>query len=100
MPPLDGQSHVVAPSAEQYLFAVLHDETEVFGTRAFPFVRDSMRAAAFTVGAERRVLTEAQCRVLKILHPETVAVLPTEDLWQRANHDPVIRTAVKERCGF
>lgn len=90
----------MTPTAEHYLYAVLNDDTEVFGTRAFPFVRDSIPGAAFNVGEQRRVVTAAQCKVMRVMHPEHVAALPTEDLWHQANEDPLIRSAVKERCGF
>lgn len=90
----------MTPQAENYVYALLPDGSEVFGTKAFPFFRNSVRAVVFSCDDRRQVLAETQCTVLRVLHPERVDGLPSERLWLSANDDAQIRAAVKERCGL
>ena len=90
----------LSTSTEELVFAVLRDGSEVFGRAAFPFRRNLEQGVACSVGDQRLVLRESECRILQVLRPEELATLPSGELWESANHDPLIRDAIKERCNL
>lgn len=88
---------MVTPHSSMFVYATYPDGTELFGVRAFRFRQAHVDAVAYDVDRERRVLTAEECR-FEVLDPEQSDRLPSESLWLQANHDPVLRRAIKERC--
>jgi hypothetical protein len=86
-------------SSSSFVFAQLADGTEVFGIRAFPFRRDHVDAVAFDEASGRRTITSAEGR-FQLFDAADTERLPSEALWLQANDDPVLRRAIKERCGL
>ena len=83
--------------APQYVHVRYPDGSEIFGTDAFPFRRDRIDAVVFDVSGDRRTVTADEAE-FRLLDPVVEDRLPSRALWQQANHDDVLRRAIKERC--
>lgn len=82
-----------------YAYIRFHDGTELFGTDAFPFRRNRVDVIACDVEGDRRVVSSEEAEI-RVFDPMFEDRLPSVSLWQQANHDTTLRSAIKERCGL